>query len=96
MLVTAMMASKDHAAFFREFDGLIDAVHTVPNSEGHAGASPQDLATTAASCLPNVTAHQSFAAGFQAAVQSGIQRILISGSLYLAGDVLAWNEELPG
>lgn len=95
VLVTAMMASKDHSAFFREFDGLIDAVCTVPNSEGHAGASPQELAASAAICLPNVTAHQSFESGFSAAVETGIPRILICGSLYLAGDVLALNDELP-
>lgn len=95
VLVTAMMASKDHVAFYREFDGLIDGVHTVPNSEGHAGAPPQDLANAAATCLPNVISHESFNQGIEAAIKTGVQRILICGSLYLAGDVLAQNRELP-
>ncbi|MEL7546302.1 MAG: folylpolyglutamate synthase/dihydrofolate synthase family protein [Pseudomonadota bacterium] len=95
VLVTAMMASKDHSAFFRTFEGLIDGVHTVPNSEGHAGALPEDLARSARASLPNITAHDSFEAGFAAAVDTGVPRILICGSLYLAGDVLALNEEWP-
>lgn len=95
VLVTAMMASKDHAAFYKEFEGLIDAVHTVPNSDGHAGALPADLADSAATCLPNVKSHPSFNEGFEAAIDTGVQRILICGSLYLAGDVLAQNEEPP-
>ena len=34
-------------------------------------------------------------AGFDAAIATGAPRILIAGSLYLAGDVLALNEEWP-
>ncbi len=94
-LVTAMMASKDHAAFFRAFEGPVDAVYTVPNAPGHAGACPEDLARTAAQYLPNVHAHRSLEDGLQAAVASGTPRILICGSLYLAGEVLALNNQAP-
>jgi len=95
VLVTAMMASKEHSAFFREFGGLVDAVHTVPNSGGHAGADPHDLARCASAWLPNVRGFDSFESGFHAAVDTGASVILICGSLYLAGTVLAMNQEWP-
>lgn len=94
-LVTAMMASKDHGGFFKAFQGPVDAVYTVPNAPGHDGASPEDLARAAALFLPNVHAHTSFEAGLKAAAASGIPRILICGSLYLAGEVLALNDQGP-
>jgi dihydrofolate synthase/folylpolyglutamate synthase len=67
----------------------------VPNAPGHDGASPEDLARAAALFLPNVHAHTSFEAGLKAAAASGIPRILICGSLYLAGEVLALNDQGP-
>lgn len=95
VLINAMMASKDHASFFYEFTGLIEAIHTVPNAIGHAGALPEALADTARSIVPEVHAHASFEAAMQAAAKHGADRILICGSLYIAGDVLAMNGEIP-
>ena len=95
VLVTAMMASKEHEAFFREFKGLVHAVHTVPMTSRHASASPKDLAQIAQKHLPDVSAHESFEVGFQAASDRGSSQILICGSLYLAGDVLAMNQQWP-
>lgn len=95
VLVSAMMASKDHTGFFNAFQGAVEAVHTCPNAPGHAGATPQDLADYAARVLPEATPHESFEAAMKAASTMRPDRILICGSLYLAGDVLFWNEELP-
>ena len=95
VLVSAMMASKDHAGFFLPFEQVAEAVHTAPNSPGHAGAAPEFLVAAAKSVIPIAIPHTSFDAAFAAAVDRQPDRILICGSLYLAGDVLAWNAEEP-
>ncbi len=95
VMVCAMMAAKDHESFFWAFEPLVDEVHTVPNSRGHAGADPQVLADAARTFIPNATAHQTLEKAMQAAAQSEPDRILICGSLYLAGDVLELNGEIP-
>ena len=95
VLVSAMMASKDHTRFFHAFQGAVEAVHTCPNAPGHASASPQNLAEYAARVLPQAIAHKSFEEAMSAANAMQPDRILICGSLYLAGDVLYWNNQQP-
>ncbi|MHA7857535.1 MAG: bifunctional folylpolyglutamate synthase/dihydrofolate synthase [Henriciella sp.] len=95
VMVTAMIASKDHGGFFHAFKGVIDAVYTMPNAPGHAGAEPSALAETAGAFLPKAVAHNSLQAAMQAAAAEKPDRILIGGSLYLAGEVLEKNEQLP-
>lgn len=95
VLVSAMMASKDHASFFREFRDVVLAVHTTPNAPGHAGAPPEDLAEAARTVITDTHAHASLDAALSAAARHKADRILICGSLYLAGDVLAANDEVP-
>ena len=95
VMVTAMMASKDHGGFFHPFKGVVDGVHTLPNAPGHAGAKPDDLAEAARAFLPNAEAHSSLESAMAAAASHKPDRILIGGSLYLAGDVLAANNQIP-
>ncbi|MEL7040368.1 MAG: folylpolyglutamate synthase/dihydrofolate synthase family protein [Pseudomonadota bacterium] len=95
VLVTAMMASKDHGGFFHAFKGAVEAVFTIPNAPGHAGAEPGDLAETARMFLPQTEAHTSLEAAMAAAAKSAADRILIGGSLYIAGEVLEKNLQLP-
>lgn len=95
VMVTAMIASKDHGGFFHAFKGVIEAVHTMPNAPGHAGADPIELADTARAFLPKSIAHDSLAAAMRAAAAEQPDRILIGGSLYLAGEVLEQNKQLP-
>ncbi|MEL6413318.1 MAG: folylpolyglutamate synthase/dihydrofolate synthase family protein [Pseudomonadota bacterium] len=95
VMVTAMIASKDHGGFFHAYKGVIDAVHTMPNAPGHAGAEPGELADTARAFLPSATAHGSLAEAMKAAAAEKPDRILIGGSLYLAGEVLEQNQQLP-
>ncbi len=95
VLVSAMMSSKDHENFFWTFEGLVDAVYTIPNAPGHAGAEPELLAEAARAFIPEAQACTTLKAAMQAAAQHGADRILICGSLYLAGEVLAMNDELP-
>ena len=95
VMVTAMMASKDHGGFFHPFKGVVEAVHTLPNAPGHAGADPAELAETARAFLPVAEAHETLEAAMAAAAAHKPDRILIGGSLYLAGDVLAANNQVP-
>lgn len=95
VMVTAMIASKDHGGFFHAYKGVIDAVHTMPNAPGHAGADPAQLADTARAFLPKAIAHDSLEAAIKAAADEKPDRILIGGSLYLAGEVLEQNQQLP-
>jgi dihydrofolate synthase/folylpolyglutamate synthase len=57
VMVTAMIASKDHGGFFHAFKGVADAVLTIPNAPGHAGASPEDLAESARVFFSDVAAY---------------------------------------
>ena len=95
VIVAAMLASKDHGGFFHPFKGVAEAVHTLPNAPGHAGADPAELAETARVFLPEAKAHASLEAAMRAAAKRNPDRILIAGSLYLAGEVLEQNCEIP-
>ena len=95
VMVTAMIASKDHGGFFHAFKGVIDRVYTMPNAPGHAGAEPNALAETAKTYLPNAQACGSLEEALKAAAADSPDRILIGGSLYLAGEVLEQNGQLP-
>jgi dihydrofolate synthase/folylpolyglutamate synthase len=94
-LVVAMMGKKDAAGFLGHFRGLVRRVVTVPNpGSPDASHDPVALAKTAASAglaadaSPNVEA----AIARLQKVEKGPLRILICGSLYLAGHVLALQE----
>lgn len=95
VLISAMMASKDHGEFFHAFEGVAEAVHTMPNAPGHAGADPDELAATARRFIGDASAHTSLEAALSAAAARQPDRILICGSLYIAGDVLAANNQVP-
>ena len=95
VMVSAMMASKDHGGFFHPFQNVAASVHTCPNASGHAGADPVELAMKARAFIPSATAHSSFEMALAAAIAEDPDRILICGSLYLAGDVLMANAESP-
>ncbi|MEM7328721.1 MAG: folylpolyglutamate synthase/dihydrofolate synthase family protein [Pseudomonadota bacterium] len=95
VMISAMIASKDHGGFFHAFKGVAEAVFTIPNATGHAGADPADLAETASAFLPLTQAHACLEDAMRAAAALKPDRILIGGSLYLAGEVLAANREIP-
>lgn len=94
-LVSAMLASKDATGYFMPFRQIRPPVFTLPNAPGHRGAAPQDLAESASTAGLEATACDSLESAMSAASASGADRILICGSLYLAGEVLARNNELP-
>lgn len=94
VLVTAMMAGKDAHGFFAAFgDGAI--VHTCPGPENHRMATPDALAEAAQAAGLQAHTHTRFEEAMAAAAAQGAGRILICGSLYLAGQVLSLNHQLP-
>lgn len=92
-LMLGMLANKDADAVLRILAPSVDHVVTLPIA-GHAHHAPDALATIAralgltAETTPAITA-----AVDRAATRGGL--VLIAGSLYLAGEVLAANDQLP-
>ena len=98
-MVTGMLVTKDPVGFFRPFAGLVRKVFTVPVPSSNAGRDPGELAemARAAGLLAEPVADVPAALAHIAADPQvlGPPRILIVGSLYLAGTVLATNGTPP-
>ena len=92
VLLFASLKSKDPASMLRAFRGVAAAVVTVPIAD-HDDYSPEDLAAIAAEMSFNVVA----AASLKAALERirAPSRVLVFGSLYLAGEALEANREIP-
>lgn len=94
-LVVGMMGLKDAAGFLGSFRGLARHVVAVPIPGAHeAPFTPDALAEVAQSVSINADAAPSVEAALRRidSLQPGPKRILITGSLYLAGHVLALQE----
>ena len=95
-LVTGMINTKDPVGYFEPFRGLAERVFTVPIRGSDAGLDPVALATDAAraglAAEPLSTVAEALSAIARIATRP---RILIGGSLYLVGDVLADNGTPP-
>lgn len=93
-LVTAMLDSKDPAGFFEELKGRFASVRTVPVPSGHSGLDPAGLAETARRAghdAKNAADAAAAIAEIVASAAPGPALLVIAGSLYLAGAVLAGN-----
>jgi dihydrofolate synthase/folylpolyglutamate synthase len=98
-LIAGMLTTKDPAGFFAPFQGLVRHVFTVPIPGSDAAWSPEALAEAAHGVGLSAEPVASPAAALTL-LASGWRferapRILICGSLYLAGDVLATNGTPP-
>lgn len=97
-MICGTLATKDTAGFLRPFKGVANLVLAVPIAGEHAARTAQDVTDAAR------------AAGLEAEPCTDVEnalreiarrkwpvppRILIAGSLYLAGEVLAANGTLP-
>jgi dihydrofolate synthase/folylpolyglutamate synthase len=91
-LVFASLATKDPPKMLEPFAGLVARVHTVPVGS-HASFAPNELADMAGELGFPAEAHDGVEQAL-AAVPDGA-RVLIFGSLYLAGEVLAANDQVP-
>jgi dihydrofolate synthase/folylpolyglutamate synthase len=94
-LIVGMMGLKDAAGFLAPFRGLATHVVTVPIPGAHeAPHAPETLAETARSVGLDAESATDIAAALKRtdAYELGPKRVLICGSLYLAGHVLGLQE----
>lgn len=91
-LIFASLASKDPPGMLGPFRGVAEQVHVVP-IPGHACFTPSDLVEIAGGLGFAADAHDSLEEAIDAIPRNA--RILIFGSLYLAGVVLGANEQIP-
>lgn len=96
-LIAGMLETKDPVGFFAPFAGLARSVATVPVGTGdHPGRAPEDLAAAARRAGLPARAHADvFAALASLKAETIPSRILICGSLHLAGDILRLNGTPP-
>ncbi|MEO0920316.1 MAG: folylpolyglutamate synthase/dihydrofolate synthase family protein [Pseudomonadota bacterium] len=99
-LIAAMLNTKDAVGYFTPFEGLVRHVFTVPIVSSEAGILPADLAESA---LEAGISAEEFASAYEVLDMLGRNwddsepspRILICGSLYLAGEILSENGTPP-
>ena len=99
-LITGMINTKDPVGYFKAFTGLAEKVYCVPIRGSEAMIDPVVLANTAYDAglvaEPMSTVRQALDEIRELAVpNTPAPRILIGGSLYLVGDVLADNGTPP-
>jgi dihydrofolate synthase/folylpolyglutamate synthase len=98
VLIVGMLSTKDAEGFLRNFAGLARALIAVPIGQ-EKGIAPEALAATArrvgltAQSAPSVEEALEMVCALELEPPP---RVLITGSLYLAGAVLAENGTLPG
>lgn len=90
-LIVGLLANKDHGGFFEALRTSDAAVFTVP-FDG-ACAEPEALAAVARGHGLGATACASVEAALDRALRFGAGRVVICGSLYLAGEVLGASRE---
>ncbi|MEW6453043.1 MAG: folylpolyglutamate synthase/dihydrofolate synthase family protein [Pseudomonadota bacterium] len=98
VLIVGMLATKDSAGFLRNFSGIARRIIAVPIPNQEKTLSGETVAEAArAAGIPaesRATLHDALAAAHALQLMPA-PRILIAGSLYLAGEVLALNGTLP-
>lgn len=98
IVICGTLTTKDTSAFLRAFAGLAQEVLAVPVEGEHAGRPARDVAACALAVGLPAAACQGFAQALgylTARTWTVPPRILICGSLYLAGAVLAANGTPP-
>lgn len=99
-LITGMINTKDPIGYFQAFTGMARHVYTVPISSTDAGIPHEELALAAQEAGLSAEPVHSVENALKILRDSWDRsepapRILIGGSLYLAGDVLSENETPP-
>jgi dihydrofolate synthase/folylpolyglutamate synthase len=98
VLIIGMLASKDCEGFLRNFTGLARRVIAVPVTGAEKGLSAEAVADSARAIGLPATSRDNLDEALDAARKLDLDpppRILITGSLYLAGEVLRENGTLP-
>ncbi len=91
-IVFASLATKDPAGMLAPFKEIVAGVHAVP-IPGHASYAPEELVEIAGELGLSAQAHDDVADALAAIPAEA--PVLIFGSLYLAGEVLAANGQMP-
>ncbi len=94
VLIVGMLGSKDCEGFLRNFTGLARRLIAVPIAGAEKGLSAQAVADTARAIGLPATSRDNLDEALDAARKLDLDpppRILITGSLYLAGEVLREN-----
>ena len=99
-LVSGMINTKDQAGYFRAFQGMARHVFTVPVEQSEAGVSAAELSARAEEAGLSAEPVSSVANALMLLRETWDEdeappRILICGSLYLIGEVLAENGTPP-
>jgi dihydrofolate synthase/folylpolyglutamate synthase len=97
VLVVGMLATKDAEGFLRNFTGLARALVAVPIG-GQKGLAPDAIAAIARKLGIAAQSAMGIEEALAMVGELGVEpapRIVITGSLYLAGDVLAANGTVP-
>jgi len=97
VLIVGMMSTKDSEGFLRHFSGLTRRVITVPIHEDKALPAATLAATAQAIGIPAL-ARENIESALETVGELELEpapRVLITGSLYLAGEVLALNGTPP-
>lgn len=98
VLIVGMLATKDGEGFLRHFTGLARRLIAVPVPNAEKGVPAEELAATARAIGLPATSRDNLTEALEAARKLDLDpppRILITGSLYLAGEVLRENGTLP-
>ncbi len=98
VLIVGMLASKDCEGFLSNFTGLARRLIAVPVPGAEKGLSAEAVADAARAIGLPATSRDNLAEALAAARKLDLDpppRILITGSLYLAGEVLRENGTLP-
>jgi dihydrofolate synthase/folylpolyglutamate synthase len=98
VMICGTLSTKDTGAFLRHFKGLVREVIAVPVPGEHAARAPQEVADFARAAGLATRLASSVSAALDALKGeewAKPPRVLIAGSLYLAGAVLAENGQAP-
>ncbi|MET0369917.1 MAG: folylpolyglutamate synthase/dihydrofolate synthase family protein [Sphingobium sp.] len=95
-LIVGMLANKDIDAFLAPLAGKVAHIHALPVA-GHDHHAPDRFAAIARAWDVPCSSHRDPAEAVAAIAAEGASapRLLIAGSLYLAGEVLRLNDQLP-
>ena len=98
IVIAGMLATKDHANFFRHFSGLASRLYAIPIPHQEKSLAPAEIVKTAQeigiAAEPAADIEDALARIATLSLNPA-PRILIGGSLYLAGEILKANGTPP-
>lgn len=98
VLILGMLGTKDVSGFLAPFAGLVREAVAVPVPGEHAGLKPEEVAAAAVSLGISASVARDVGSALESLGRTEAvppPRVLIAGSLYLAGAVLAANGAEP-